>query len=108
MSSSYHSIIWPALDALEEPTDGGRVLGVGGFVLADPFDTFLRQISAEYLQRFCDRVYLTIRAFRLELSDLSWGLIHCGTYIPGKPPSPKDFHSAFQPDTPVRPVRAYP
>jgi len=91
MSSSHHSTAWLTLDALEEPTDGGRVLGVGGFVLADPFDIFLRQISAEYLQSFCDRVNVAIRAFRLELPDLSWGIIHCGTRIPKKPPSPKDF-----------------
>src|SRR5689334_12285118 len=78
MSSSHHSTAWLMLDTLEEPTDGGRVLGVGGFVLADPFDTFLRQISAEYLQCFCDRINAAIQAFHLEVPDLSWGIIHCG------------------------------
>lgn len=91
MWSNHHSTPWVVLDALEEPTDGGRALGVGGFVLADPLDTFLRFISVEYLQAFWERVNATLHAFHLELPDLSWGIIHSGTRIPGKPSSPKDF-----------------
>ena len=84
---------WPELDALQEPTDIGRRLDVGGFVLNDPFDTFLRQVSETYLQSAWQRLDNILTRYQFTSTDLSWGAPHPGeTYIADRTPdSPSDF-----------------
>jgi hypothetical protein len=76
---SYYYREWPAdLLDLAEPHYAGRRLDAGGFVLADPFDTILRNLSEPYLSQALQRA-LTIRdQYQLYATDLSWGWLHPG------------------------------
>ncbi|HEX3270568.1 MAG TPA: hypothetical protein VHR15_07960 [Ktedonobacterales bacterium] len=69
---------WADLDALEEPTDVGRRLDAGGFILADPFETILRTLSIEYLRGAWERVSSALTRYHLAPIDLSWGCLHPG------------------------------
>jgi hypothetical protein len=78
MWSAHHRDHWPDLDAREEPTDAGRRLDAGGFVLADRFETILRSISAPYLHTAWDRLSAMLTRYQLAPTDLSWGWLHPG------------------------------
>lgn len=79
-----HRVDCSDLDALEEPTDSGQALYVGGFVLADRFDTVLRRLSETYLCDLWDRLRAALESFGIKVSDLSWGYMHSGeTRVPG-------------------------
>ncbi len=81
------------LDALEEPTSGRR-LDVGGFVLGDPFEELLRNISEDYLRAAWDRVLGVLEQNQVFATDLSWGWMHPGeTGFPGEGKLP-DYSSA--------------
>jgi hypothetical protein len=85
---------WSDLDARKEPSDVGRRLDAGGFILADPFETILRSLSVEYLRAAWERVSGVLARFRLAPDDLSWGWLHPGeTLIPGLPyrAAPSDY-----------------
>lgn len=73
------------LEALREPSDVGRRLDVGGFVLSDPFEQILRKISADYLREAWERLSIVLGRHRIEQpDDLSWGHMHAGeTEVPG-------------------------
>lgn len=78
---------WTDFDDLKELSDAGRALYAGGFILADPFDTILRELSETYVCRAWQRVATVLERFRLAPDDLSWGDLHNGsTYAPGFPP----------------------
>jgi hypothetical protein len=93
MWSLHHRSEWKDLDVYEEPTDFGRRLDVEGFILADPFDIFLRNISVEYLQAAWDRVVSIISQYKIEAHDLTWGAFHPGeTHVSGRSEhTPLDF-----------------
>ncbi len=82
---SYYHGPWPQdLNDLAEPKDAIRRLEVIGFVLVDPFDTFLRKLSAEYLQTAWQQLGTVLQRFHVTPSDLSWGYLHPGyTRVPG-------------------------
>lgn len=65
------------LNTLQQPTYGRR-LDVGGFVLGDSFDTFLRNISEDYLQAAWTRLSAVLKQHRIIPNDLSWGWMHPG------------------------------
>ncbi len=50
MREVYQVLSLAEVDAAAEPTDAGRRLDIGGFVLNDPFEYYLRHISQDYLQ----------------------------------------------------------
>lgn len=78
---------WTDFDDLKEPPDAGRRLDAGGFILADPFDTLLHELSETYAHKAWQRVATILERYRLAPDDLSWGELHCGeTYAPGFPP----------------------
>jgi len=84
MWAIHHRGQFEDLDALQEPPLAGRRLDVGGFVFADPFDTFLKKISVEYLQEAWSQVEPIIKCYNIDPPDLSWGWCHPGeTGIPG-------------------------
>jgi hypothetical protein len=93
MGETYNFHHWPELDAVVEPTDVGRRLDIGGFVLNDPFERFLRQVSEGYLRAAWQRLDALLAKYQLAPADLSWGAPHPGeTYIPNRPPdAPSDF-----------------
>jgi hypothetical protein len=66
------------LDFLEEPTIVGRRLDVGAFVLTDSFDTFLKEISEQYLQKTWSQLTTILDRYQIDQSDLSWGWLHPG------------------------------
>ena len=68
---------WKDLDDLEEPTNGRR-LDVGGFVLGDPFDEFLRNISEDYLRIAWEHLSRVLEQKRVVADDLSWGWMYPG------------------------------
>ena len=68
----------PDLDAREAPTDAGRRLDAGGFILADSFETLLRALSESYLHRAWARVTEALNRYQLTPHDLSWGWLHSG------------------------------
>jgi hypothetical protein len=75
---------WSDLDAVEEPTDAGRALYAGGFVLADPFDTILRNLSEEYLEKAWNRTHSLLKQHEVNPGDLTWAFFHGGeTHVPG-------------------------
>lgn len=83
MWSIHHRDCWKDLDSLEELTDVGRRLDAGGFILADPFEIFLRNISTEYLSQAWERLASILETNQIDADDLSWGFLHPGeTYIP--------------------------
>lgn len=65
------------LNDLQEPTSG-RALYVGGFVLADSFDEFLRNISEEYLRAAWEHLSKVLKQNEIIAEDLSWGWMHPG------------------------------
>lgn len=76
---SYYHNGWPSdLEDLTEPNYVGRRLDVGGFVLADSFDTLLRSLTVAYLEQAWLRVQLIMARYQLYPSDLSWGFVHPG------------------------------
>jgi hypothetical protein len=77
------------LDRAREPTVVGRRLDVGGFVLADPFELVLRQLSEPYLRDAWQRLEAALARWQVAPSDLSWGWLH-----PGETPLPALNHSA--------------
>ncbi len=84
MWAAHHRDRWPDLDAVEESTDAGRLLYAGGFVLADPFETLLRQLSGEYLRAAWGHLSALLTRYQGAPADLSWGFLHPGeTRIPG-------------------------
>jgi hypothetical protein len=94
MWAAHHRERWADLDAREEPTEAGRRLDAGGFVLADPFETILRSISASYLRGAWGRVSDVLARYHLAPADLSWGWLHPGeTRIAGleQRAAPSDF-----------------
>jgi hypothetical protein len=93
MREIYRFHRWPEVDAAAEPTDAGRRLDIGGFVLNDPFEYFLQHISEDYLQAAWQRLHPLLIRYQLAPTDLSWGAPHPGeTYIPNRPPNaPSDF-----------------
>ena len=103
MWSQHHRDVLRDLDALEEPT-AGRRLDVGGFVLCDPFDEFLRNVSEDYLRAAWERLTRVLEQSRTVAKDLSWGWMHPGETgfrgetglrgegrIPEYPPNPSHF-----------------
>ncbi len=54
------------------------MLPVGGFVLADPFETLLRQLSEEYLDAAWHRASPIAQRVLWDPDDLSWGWLHPG------------------------------
>jgi hypothetical protein len=91
MWAVHHRDQWHDLDLLEEPT-AGRRLDVGGFILADSFDTLLRRISVEYLGQAWSRLSGVLKKYRLQPDDLSWGSLHPGeTSVPGLMEAPSNF-----------------
>ncbi len=89
----HHRELWHELEVLEMPTNVGRRLDVGGFILADPFDRLLREISADYLFTAWSKVAKILAEFRIKPDDLTWGFLHPGeTFVScQQPPSPSDF-----------------
>ena len=89
----HHRELWHDLQALEMPTNAGRRLDVGGFILADPFDQLLREISGNYLLNAWSKVTKILEAFRIRPDDLTWGFLHPGeTFVSGRrQPYPSDF-----------------
>lgn len=72
------------IDALQEPTLVGRRLDAGGFILADPFDTFLQKISEAYLEEAWSQLTVVLQTYQPPVFDLSWGWFHPGeTGAPG-------------------------
>jgi hypothetical protein len=69
---------WPDLDAREEPPDVGRLLDVGGFIFANPFETILRSLAVSYLRDAWEHVSSVLARFHLVPNDLSWGCLHPG------------------------------
>jgi len=85
MWAYHHKERWLDLDPHEEPTDAGRRLDAGGFVLADPFETILRYISVGYLREAWERLSTILAEYQMRPTDLSWGWLHSGeTYISDK------------------------
>lgn len=79
------------LDSLEQPTYGRR-LDVGGFIFGDSFDTFLRNISEDYLQAAWVRLSAVLKRDSIICDDLSWGWMHPGeTWVRDNISSPYDF-----------------
>lgn len=81
---------------------------MGGFVLADPFDTFLRRLSTDYIREAYERLSSALDEHRLRPNDLSWGSINTfGQMSPDNPiagmgwVSDKTMHldSPWTPDT---------
>lgn len=92
MWSSHHRDRWTDLDALEVQKVHGNTLEVSGFVFADPFDTFLRNISVGYLQSAWYRLKEILPQYQLSPSDLSWGQLHPGeTFVEDIEPPPGYF-----------------
>lgn len=80
------------IDALAEPTTVGRRLDASGFVFGDPFDTFLRKISKQYLQETWSQLVAVLDRFYIGPFDLSWGWLHDGdTYIPESEINPLNY-----------------
>lgn len=75
--AAVHRDDWKVLNTLEQPTCGRR-LDVGGFVLGDSFDTFLRNISEDYLQAAWTRLSAVLKRHHIISDDLSWGWMHPG------------------------------
>jgi hypothetical protein len=74
-------------DDLEQPSDAA-----GGFMLADPFDTLLRELSETYLHAAWQRVAAVLERYQLVPEDLSWGTLHGTVYATGfPPPQPADY-----------------
>jgi hypothetical protein len=74
---SYYSAPWPKdLEELLEPGYGSRGLDVGGFALADPFDTLLRSLSEDYLQAAWLRLDSALKRYQLRPGDISWGYFY--------------------------------
>jgi hypothetical protein len=82
---SYYHNPWPQdLTDVAEPKDGHRRLDVIGFVLADPFDTFLRKLNIEYLENAWLQLLPILKRYQITPSDLSWGYLHPSeTHIAG-------------------------
>lgn len=77
---------------VEEPTDAGRALHVGAFVLADPFDTILRELSVPYLERAWRCLVSTLKRHGVSVSDLTWGWLYpTETWAPGLAFEPGSF-----------------
>ncbi len=74
---AFHRDDWKFLDTLKQPTYGRR-LDVGGFVLGDSFDTFLRNISEDYLQAAWTRLSAVMTRHSIICDDLSWGWMQSG------------------------------
>ena len=93
MTPKRYRVTCPDLDAREEPRDVGSRLDVGGFVLADPFETLLRLLSASYLSDAWTLLSAALHHYDLAAGDLSWGHLHPGvTSIDGLSGSaPTDF-----------------
>jgi len=83
---------WAEWERLEEPRKG-RALPVGGFILADPFETLLRDLSPAYLGAAWNRLTACLNRHDLAFPDLSWGWLHPGeATIPGHTvDAPSDF-----------------
>jgi hypothetical protein len=83
---------WPDLDE-REVSNGGAGMHVAGFVLADRFDTILREISPDYLQAAWKQLDAGLTRQQLVIPDLAWGYLHSGlTDIPGiESHAPSDF-----------------
>lgn len=64
------------VEPFEQPTDAGRRLDVGAFVLADAFEVLLRQISADYLGQTWNRVQRVLEENDIAADDLSLGWLH--------------------------------
>lgn len=91
--AALHRDDWKVLNTLEQPTCGRR-LDVGGFVLGDSFDTFLRNISEDYLQAAWTRLSAVLKRHSIICDDLSWGWMHPGeTGLPNADRVPKDTSS---------------
>jgi hypothetical protein len=85
--------LWNAIKPLQETVDTTGRFDVGGVVLMDTLDTFLRQISEDYLKTAWMQVQPLLAAHGLLPSDLSWGFMIGGdTWFEERPgTSPKDF-----------------
>lgn len=84
MWALHHRHQWTDIDTLEEPSDSGRLLEVGGFVLADSFETFLQSISENYLRNAWRKLSIVLSSRNIFPTDLSWGYMHPGeTYVKG-------------------------
>jgi hypothetical protein len=84
MWSYYHNPGPEDLINLAEPKGGNRKWDVIGFVLTDPFDTFLRKLSVDYLQNAWQQLNAILRKYKVMPSDLSWAYLHPGeTHVPG-------------------------
>ncbi len=83
MWAIHHKDKWKELDEFEVSPIAGRRLDVGGFVLSDPFEIFLRNVSEDYLDQAWRRLSTTLEYYEIECpQDLSWGWFHPGeTYI---------------------------
>jgi hypothetical protein len=68
-------------DDLETPSDAA-----GGFILADPFDTLLRELSETYLHAAWQCVAAVLEHYQLAPADLCWGDLYGTIYASGFPP----------------------
>ncbi len=71
--AALHRDDWKVLNTLEQLTCGRR-LDVGGFVLGDSFDTFLRNISEDYLQAAWTRLSAVLKRHRNALLPEKTGI----------------------------------
>jgi hypothetical protein len=93
MYGTHNRHLWETLDPYEVHWPGRLTLYAGGFVLADSFDTILRQLSEDYLRAAWQRLKEALDQYGVAPTDLSWGYLHSGlTHVPGfHVPSPSDY-----------------
>lgn len=84
MWNTHQQGLYDDLDRLLEPMIVGRLLDVGGFVLADPFETILQYLSEGYLRSAWHNLSSALDRYEVIASDLSWGWLHPGeTHLSG-------------------------
>lgn len=79
MWAYHHKDKWGDLDKFAIPTLAGRRLDVGGFMLGDSFELFLKSVSKEYLRQAWNNLQGVLSEFEFDIpQDLSWGMFHPG------------------------------
>jgi hypothetical protein len=94
MWSLHHRDKWKDLDALEIVNSRNPGLGwVGGFVFVDRYDTFLRQLSQDYLRSAWQKLEAILIQYYLTPADLSWGTLHPGrSWVSGVEVAPPGYY----------------